>query len=227
MRLRKIVEKIGMAALSVPKTAYVNFKYLPFKTAIRFPICVAYHVRIEEFDRTDIRIDADPVKTGMIRFGLSKGSFYKGGKSLLHLNGGQIRFKGKAAVCGGFAIVVDHGKIEIGDHFFSNANLLLNCSNGIEIGDQVLLGWNCSLLDGNGHEVISGTPKIKGERGKRISVGSHVWLAAESVMLNGSSVSDGSIVSYGSVVHGEFKQKHSLIAGNPAKAVKENIDWKE
>ena len=49
--------------------------------------------------------------------------------------------------------------------------------------------------------------------------------SAKSSLLKGSYVNTGSVVGYGSVVTRKFIEKNIIIAGNPARKVKENIFW--
>lgn len=222
MSLSNVFRDIIMIIFSIPKTIYINVKYLPFKQAIKFPICIAYNVKIEEKSKTKITICNDCIEVGMIRLGMSRGSFYKGGKSLFHLNGGEIFFKGKTAICGGFSLIINSGKLHVGDDFFSNANLLLNCSNEILIEDHVLVGWDCTILDDNGHQISTSKTSSR----KKVIIGSHTWLSSGVAILNGSKLKNDTVVSFGSVVHEDFQKDHIIIAGNPAKIVRENIEWK-
>ena len=46
-----------------------------------------------------------------------------------------------------------------------------------------------------------------------------------TIILKGVTIPDNSIVATGSIVTREFKDKNVLIAGNPAKIIKEGVDW--
>lgn len=54
--------------LGIPKSIYINFRYLPFKQAIRFPILVSYWCKPMTL-HGKVRIEA-PIKTGMIMLGV-------------------------------------------------------------------------------------------------------------------------------------------------------------
>jgi acetyltransferase-like isoleucine patch superfamily enzyme len=45
------------------------------------------------------------------------------------------------------------------------------------------------------------------------------------VILKGTTIGSGSVVAAGSVVKGEFPS-NVLIGGNPARILKENVNWK-
>ena len=54
--------------LGIPKSIYINFRYLPFKQAIRLPILVSYWCKLMTL-HGNVRIEA-PIKTGMIMLGV-------------------------------------------------------------------------------------------------------------------------------------------------------------
>jgi len=56
---------------------------------------------------------------------------------------------------------------------------------------------------------------------KEIFIGDDVWLGANCTILKGSHIGAGSIVAVGAVVTGGDFPERSLIAGNPAKFIKE------
>lgn len=58
-----------------------------------------------------------------------------------------------------------------------------------------------------------------------ICVGNHVWLARGSLLLKGTKIADNSIVGARSVVNKKFEQTNVVVAGVPARIVKENVNW--
>lgn len=64
--------------------------------------------------------------------------------------------------------------------------------------------------------------KIKGEN---IIVGNNVLVCKNVTFMKNTKVPNGCIVAQGSIVTKKFDKENSVIAGNPAKIVKENIYW--
>ena len=58
-----------------------------------------------------------------------------------------------------------------------------------------------------------------------IRIGDHVWVAAHSHILKNSSIPDGSVVAYHSLVTKEFDGERLLLGGCPAKVLEEQIEW--
>jgi acetyltransferase-like isoleucine patch superfamily enzyme len=42
----------------------------------------------------------------------------------------------------------------IGNHFSSNANLLISCAKKITFGEDCLLGWNITIMDNDGGHIV-------------------------------------------------------------------------
>lgn len=58
------------------------------------------------------------------------------------------------------------------------------------------------------------------------TIGEHVWIASYVDVLKGVNIPDGSVIAYRSCVTKAFNEKGSLIAGYPAKVIRDNIEWK-
>ena len=56
-------------------------------------------------------------------------------------------------------------------------------------------------------------------------IGNKVWIGCNVTILKNTFVGNNCVIAAGSVVKGTFPD-NTLIAGNPAKAVKQNVDWK-
>lgn len=117
------------------------------------------------------------------------------------------------------------GEILFGNNFSANQNFFCASNTRISFGDNVLLGWNVHIRDGDGHKIFNENREIiNGNR--TISIGSHVWLASYVSILKGAKISDDSIVGFGSIVTKSFSETNVVIGGTPAVVVKRNINWK-
>lgn len=224
-RNNKLSTKLGLAInaiFSLPKTICVNLWVFPIKTAICLPVLVSYKTKICELHRGSIEL---PAKTQrfMIKYGFGGSEGIVSRKSSICLEkGSKLCFIGRAVFSEGIS-VRNAGCIKIGDNFFCNRNCTIWANEEIDIGKDVLFGWNITLRDCDGHLVThNGVPK---EHQKPIIVNNHTWICSEVSLLKGAEIGDDSVVGYGSVVTSKFKEPNILIAGFPAKKIQDGISW--
>lgn len=96
--------------------------------------------------------------------------------------------------------------------------------DSIEIGKDVLIGGNCKIIDNDFHPLhVSKRYPQKQEdvKHKPIIIGDGCFLGANSIILKGTKLGKNCVVGAGSVVSGTFPD-NVIIAGNPAKIIKEN-----
>ncbi len=116
----------------------------------------------------------------------------------------------------------------IGKNFFANFNLLVMDDGKIFIGDNVMIGPNVSLLSTNHPLIADERVRMKYEDGHvsmsefagEIRIEDDVWLAAGVTVLDNVTIGKGAVVGAGSVVTKDVPPGW-LAAGNPAKLIRE------
>lgn len=100
----------------------------------------------------------------------------------------------------------------------------------ITIGKGCLIAANCQIVDTNRHELNFHDPSLRlkvSTKTKPVHIGDYVWIGANSVILPGVTIGEGSVIAAGSVVTKDVPP-YSLYGGNPAKEIrrypKPNID---
>ena len=88
----------------------------------------------------------------------------------------------------------------------------------IKIGADVSIGPEASLLT-LGHDPQSPT---FADKGGEIVVSDRAWIAYRAIILPGVTIGEGAVVAAGAVVTKDVKP-YTIVAGNPAKVVKERI----
>ena len=223
MRIKKLVRCV----ISLPKSIYFCFRYLPFNQAIRIPILIAYDTSITQMG--GVSINAEKISPAMIHIGMFDGSFDCGRniRTTLQLQkGSKLIFNGRYAISRG-AVINNACVIEFGNNFCSNFGLFISCSKRIAFGNSCLLGWNNHFLDNNGHVIFDSIGNITSVP-KEINIGNNVWITSETHFLSGSAIGDGCVVGYKSFVLRDFSNiEKCLIAGSPSKVLRENIMWKK
>ena len=223
----RILQRLSrINVLDIPKIIYINFRTLPFKKAVKFPIYISYKVKVGKVYKNVIDIEGN-IKPFMIRFGFpgSNGVIEKKNGWISFGPESKIKFKGKASFACGCSIRVDSGILEIGENFCANKNCFISCNKSIRIGKDVLLGWDIGIRDSDGHYIV--TNGNKGENVKDVTIGNHVWICSHVNILKGTIIGSDSVISYNSCAIGEFKESNLLIGGYPAKILKSEINWEQ
>lgn len=140
------------------------------------------------------------------------GYFFVGYNSKLSVKDtASFRFECKLFIC-------DYGKVQIGSNLFVNfcTNILIR--DTLIIGDDVVISSNVLIRDNDAHQ-INGTINHS-----PITIWNHVWIGSNAIILKGVTIGDGAIIAAGSIVTKDVPS-NTLVGGNPAKIIKENVKW--
>jgi acetyltransferase-like isoleucine patch superfamily enzyme len=96
----------------------------------------------------------------------------------------------------------------------------------ISIGSDCMFAYDIDVRTGDSHSIISQESNDRINFAKDVYIGNHVWIAAHSIILKGTFISEDSVVATGSVVTGKHKfKKGTIIGGNPARQLTQGITW--
>lgn len=111
--------------------------------------------------------------------------------------------------------------ISIGRKVFVNQNCTFYDLGGIDIGDDVMIGPNVSLIT-SGHPV---EPSRRRDcvLARPIVIESNVWIAAGATIIAGVVVGEDAVVAAGSVVTRNVPPR-TLVGGNPARVIRSIAD---
>ena len=114
---------------------------------------------------------------------------------------------------------VDYGhNITIGDGSWVNFGLTALDVAPIVIGQDVLIGPNCSLYTAI-HPTEPGPRRAKWESAAPITLGDNVWLGGSVVVCPGVTIGENSIIGAGAVVTRDIPA-NSIAVGNPARVIR-------
>lgn len=131
------------------------------------------------------------------------------------------------------ALVADRSgaSIHIGSNTFIGESVIISAER-IEIGDDVLISWGCSIVDHDSHALDWDQRRndvrrwYKGEKDwDKIKIGAikiadRSWLGFNCIVLKGATVGEGAVVGAGSVVTKDV-MPYTLVAGNPARLIRD------
>ena len=143
--------------------------------------------------------------------------------SLIMRRNSQWTLHGNVTIYRGARILIDeNAHLEIGDQTYINYDSAVTCFERITIGANCAVSWNTNIFDGNAHElVVGGVPR---PRSRPLYIGSNVWVGTGAIVM-GTTIGDGAVVAAGSVVTADVP-RNVIVAGNPARVVKEEISWR-
>lgn len=219
-------EKMNLI-LGLPKSLYWNIKLFGVKKGGKLPLLFGWKCKVD-ISMGTIELP-NRVSFGMIKIGINYGPFNKGkGQESLFLikKDAKVIFKGKCNVNEGGIVNITSGVCKIGNNFAANASFLLSCEKSVIIGDNVLFGWECTIIDGDGHEIIENVTEKIVNNACAVTIGNHVWGAARVSILKGSVIADDSIIGYGCITSRAYREKGIVVVGQPSRIVKEDVTWK-
>jgi acetyltransferase-like isoleucine patch superfamily enzyme len=143
--------------------------------------------------------------------------------SLIVRRNASLVINGKVKVNRGARILIDNDALlEIGDGTQIHCDSIMTCLKHITIGSNSLTSWNVNIIDGNVHELV--LDGVARPRTRPVHIGNNVWIGTGAIIV-GVTIGDGSVIAAGSVVTSEVPAK-SVVGGNPAKIIREDISWR-
>lgn len=95
----------------------------------------------------------------------------------------------------------------------------------IDIGCHSLFSNGVELHTSDYHSILQADSKVRINRADDIIIGDHVWIGLRTLVLKGTQICTNSVIGAGSIVNTRFNISNVLIAGVPAKVIKEHINW--
>lgn len=138
------------------------------------------------------------------------------------------KFVSQVAMCGknlnvfGEAYLFFPKNISIGNNCKINPKVFMNGRSGITIGDNVTLSYGAKLIS-TGYDIDHWMKT--GERvhfdDKPIYIGDNCWIGTDAIILPGVKITgEFVVIGAGAVVTKDITESRVLVAGNPARIVK-------
>lgn len=211
--------------LSIPKSLYFCCKYFPLSLAYKLPIFISWRTQLYKM-KGKIIVDRSKIKTGGIKIGFGYVGIFdrKNSKSIWECDG-KVIINGKNIFIGhGSKISVGkEGILEIGNNFDITAETQIICNKHISIKNDVLISWQCLIMDTDFHNIYINNKKENED--KEIIIHDHVWIGCRSTILKGIEIYKNNIVASNSNVVKTIRQENVILGGNPANIIKRNIEW--
>ena len=140
---------------------------------------------------------------------------------------------------GRYVFVKESGKITIGDRTHIGGSTFISI-NGIEIGNDVTIAWDCLFYDHNSHsvdwnerkndteqeysDIMVGKSEIANKnwsvvKSAPIKICDKVWIGYGATILKGVTIGEGAVIAARSVVTKDV-EPWTVVGGNPATKIK-------
>ena len=141
----------------------------------------------------------------------------------IRLEHSTLRIKGNVQLTPGVGIWAMNANVVIGNGTVINGRASIISKSRVEIGAHCLIAFNTTIMDCDlhRHAVAGGKPE---DVAKPVIVADRCWIGHDVTILKGVTIGEGSIVGAHSVVTEEVKD-HTMVAGVPARKIRENIIW--
>lgn len=151
----------------------------------------------------------------------------------------KVQLGSNCLIKGDFIFETEQGKITIGDRTFIGGSKFI-CIEAIDIGNDVMFSWGCTVIDNNAHSLVWEERKndvLDWKKGvddnvigkyknwsnvqrKKVVIKDKAWIGFNVIILKGVTIGEGAIVGAGSVVTKDIPD-WVIVAGNPAKIIRE------
>ncbi|MBL0882570.1 MAG: acyltransferase [Chitinophagaceae bacterium] len=224
--MKKNLQLLKAILRANPKTIYFNFKYLPWRQAIRFPFWVSSKTYLRKTSGV-ITINS-PIRTGMIRIGYGDISIFdkKRSRSIWDVRG-KVIFGGDADIGHGSKITVgETGELWLGNNFSITAESTILAFKKILFGNDCLLSWDILIMDSDFHHIKNEKAEIENPPAE-IIIGNQVWIGCRSLILKGSIIPNGCVIAANSLINKALSGENQVFGSKflTVTAIKQNIQW--
>ena len=220
--MNKTLERI----LSIPKSLYCSFRLCPrWHDAIKMPVMVRYNTVVKSLKGKIDYSQLGGAKTGVLHIGFGNiGIFDKRySRTIIEING-TVKLGGKVVFGQGAKLSIGKaGVLSIGDKFVNTAEGTIICHDRVYIGENVLTSWYSIIMDTDFHQTMDVLTGEKNPYTSPIVIGNNVWLGMQSRVLKGCQIGDGCVIAAGSLCTKSNLPSNCVVAGVPAKIIKDNV----
>jgi acetyltransferase-like isoleucine patch superfamily enzyme len=108
--------------------------------------------------------------------------------------------------------------VTIGDRTYLSRRTEVVALERVRIGADCAIAWDVCIMDSSGHLLDGGGDTAP------VEIGDHVWIGARATVLAGVTIGEGAVVAAGAVVTRDVPRR-ALVAGVPARVLREDVDW--
>lgn len=200
-------------------TVYFNFKYLPFKQAIRLPIFLFKPKFISL--KGKIIIDTNSISFCMIQLGPLVNTCNPNCGVSIDNRGGTIVFKGRAIFANeSYFMIMKDAVLTLGRDI--DCNCKIKCATSIEIGDETWIAYDSMIMDSDWHALTDVTTGKLLKKEAPVKIGKHNFISYKCIVTKGAVTPDFATFMPGSLINTVYVgNEYSLFGGCPCQLIDE------
>ena len=126
-------------------------------------------------------------------------------------------------------VVANNSKLVIGKNFSLRNGLRIYLTNepdcSIIIGDDCMFSSDIIIRACYAHALYNKDTKAILNKPWGVKIGNHVWCGQNTFILKNTKIKNNCVIGAQSLVNRTYDMENAVIAGNPAKIIKQNINW--
>jgi len=220
-----INKKIVQAVIGIPKTIRFNLRYFKFSEALKCPVVLSSKVALQKMGGV-VNLSGK-VKFGMVKIGFDENRGFDNARirAVWH-NEGTITFFDNVNLGKG-TVIANTGNLILGKNSRISGNTKVICGAETVIGDNVLIGYDCTILDYDAHKIYSiDNSEIQLNTKNSIFIGSDSWIGMGCSIMKGAYIPKGSVLAATTILYKALSKPNCIYGGNPVRIIRENIIWK-
>ena len=217
-----IVKIKKIAQINIFKSLWVNYKIMGVRKMFKMPILIYKNTDID-MSKGSFKLTCEP-SFGLVRIGLYRENLYskKKGETKFSISG-MIEIGGRALFYSGSrTIVLQGGKLFIGNDFEIGSDSSIIASKNVRIGVNCMISWDVLIMDSDLHPIYDWVGnRINAQR--NICIGDNVWICCKCLVLKGVQIPGGTIVSAASIITECGASENCIVSSR--KVIRENVHW--
>ncbi|WP_352258231.1 acyltransferase [Psychrobacter sp. TB55-MNA-CIBAN-0194] len=156
------------------------------------------------------------------------GEHGKFNKLKIDINGShnRITIGEKVKFSGQLLIVGNHLHIHIGNHTTAIDCYILARDKSVTIGESCMISRGIEIRATDVHKVYDIDTNVRVNNAHSdVILGDHIWIAANVTVSKNVSIASGCIIAAGAFVNKPVETPNCMVAGTPAKIIRQNVRW--
>lgn len=141
-------------------------------------------------------------------------------------NNNTIKIADQVKFSGHLLIVGNNLHIDIGERTTAIDCYVLARDKSVSIGAECMISRGIEIRASDVHKVYDiDTNKRLNVATQDVIIGDHIWIAANVTVSKNVQIAEGCIIAAGSFVNKSVPSPNTMLAGTPAKVIREGVRW--